>query len=63
MKDLETVKTTFSQAVGMVERQAKGKAVKVEVEHERDQVQLDVFVRSGDHTAKIKIDGATGKGL
>ena len=63
LKDLETAKTTFSQAVGMAERQAKGKTVKVDVEHEHDQVQFDVFVRSGDHTAKIKIDGATGKVL
>ena len=47
----------------MAERQAKGKAVKVEVEHEHDLVQFDAFVRSGDHTAKIKIDGATGKVL
>ena len=61
LKDLESVKTTFSEAVAMAERQAKGKAVKVEVEHEHDHVQFDVFVRSGDASRKIKIDGLSGK--
>ncbi len=63
LKDLESVKTTFSEAVAMAEQQAKGKAVKVEVEHEHDHVQFDVFVRSGDATKKIKIDGLSGKVL
>jgi uncharacterized membrane protein YkoI len=63
LKDLESVKTTFSEAVAMAEQQAKGKAVKVQVEHEHDHVQFDVFVRSGDATKKIKIDALSGKVL
>jgi uncharacterized membrane protein YkoI len=63
MQDLESVKTTFSQAVAMAEKLATGKAVKVEVEHEHHHVQFDVFVRSGDATKKYKIDGLSGKVL
>lgn len=63
MKDLEAVKTTFSEAVAIAEKLAPGKAVKVEVEHEHDHVQFDVFVRSGDATKKFKIDGLSGKVL
>ena len=63
MKDLEAVKTTFSEAVAIAEKLATGKAVKVEVEHEHDHVQFDVFVRSGDTTKKFKIDGLSGKVL
>ena len=63
LKDLESVKTTFAEAVAMAEQLAKGKAVKVEVEHERDHVQFDVFVRSGDGTKKIKIDALSGRVL
>jgi len=37
--------------------------VKVEVEHEHDHVQFDVFVRSGDETTKSKIDALSGKVL
>jgi len=63
LKDLESVKTTFPEAVDMAEQMANGKAVKVEVEHEHDHVQFDVFVRSGDVTKKIKIDALSGKVL
>ena len=52
LKDLESVKTTFREAVDMAEQLAKGKTFKVEVEH--DHVQFDVFVRSGDVTKKVK---------
>lgn len=61
LKDLESVKTTFSEAVAIAEKQAEGKAVKVEVEHEHNHVQFDVFVRSEDFTKKIKIDALSGK--
>jgi uncharacterized membrane protein YkoI len=63
LQDLESVKTTFPEAVAMAEQLAEGKAVKVEVEHEHDHVQFDVFVRSGDVTKKIKIDALSGKVL
>ena len=63
LKDLESVKTTFSESVAIAEKLAPGKAVKVEVEHEHDHVQFDVFVRSGDVTKKFKIDALSGKVL
>jgi uncharacterized membrane protein YkoI len=63
LKDLESVKTTFAEAVAIAEQLAKGKTVKVEVEHEHehDHVQFDVFLRSGDVTKKFKIDALSGK--
>jgi uncharacterized membrane protein YkoI len=63
LKDLETAKTTLAQAVAMAERQSKGKAIKVQVEHERGSVQFDVSVRVGDSTKKSKIDAESGKAL
>jgi uncharacterized membrane protein YkoI len=63
LKDLESVKTTFAEAVAMAEKMAKGKAVKVEVEHEHNHVQFDVFVRSGDDTKRFMIDATSGKVL
>lgn len=63
LKDLESVKTTFPEAVAIAEKLATGKTVKVEVEHEHDHVQFDVFVRSGDVTKKFKIDALSGKVL
>ena len=47
LKDLEAAKTTLAQAVAMAESQSKGKAVKVQVEHESGGVQFDVFMRVG----------------
>ena len=47
----------------MAETQTKGKAVKVQVEHERGGVQFDVFMRVGDGVKKLRIDGTSGKGL
>lgn len=64
LKDLETAKTTLAQAVAMAEKsQSKGKAVKVQVEHERGGVQFDVFMRVGDSTKKLKIGAASGKAV
>jgi uncharacterized membrane protein YkoI len=63
LKDLEAVKTTLAQAVAMAESQAKGKAVKVQVEHERGGVQFEVFMRVGDDAKKMKIDATSGKAL
>ena len=63
LKDLEAVKTTLAQAVTMAETQTKGKAVKVQVEHERGGVQFDVFMRVGDGVKKLRIDGTSGKVL
>lgn len=63
LKDLENAKTTLAQAVAMAESQSKGKAVKVQVEHERGGVQFDVFMRVGDSTKKMKIDAASGKAV
>lgn len=63
LKDLEAVKTTLAQAVAMAESQAKGKAVKVQVEHEGGGVQFEVFMRVGDGSKKMKIDATSGKAL
>ena len=63
LKDLESVKTTLAQAVAMAESQSKGKAVKVQVEHERGGVQFEVFMRVDDTSKKMKIDAATGKAV
>ena len=63
MKDLGNAKTTLSQAISMAEKNVNGKALKVEVEHEKGGVQFDVFVRTGDKTNKVKIDGTKGKML
>jgi uncharacterized membrane protein YkoI len=63
LKDLESAKTTLSQAISVVEKNTNGKAVKVEVEHERGGIQFDVFVRVGDKIKRIMIDAATGQAL
>ena len=63
LKDLEAVKTTLPQAVAMAESQAKGKTVKVQVEHERGGIQFEVFMRVGDGMKKMKIDATSGKAL
>lgn len=61
LKTLESVQIPVADALNTAERQqAGGRAVKVEVEHERGGIQYDVFVRAGDRTQKIMIDGATG---
>ena len=60
MKDLESAKTSLAQAVATAEKKFNGRAVKVQVEHERGSIQYDVFVRTGDKSEKIKID-ATGQ--
>lgn len=63
LKDLEAVKTTLAQAVTVAENQTQGKAVKVEVEHERGGIQFEIFTRVGDSAKKLKIDAASGKAL
>jgi len=61
LKDLNSAKTTLVQAVTAAEKNMNGKAVKVEVEHERGAVQYDIFVRTADKTNKVKIEASTGK--
>ena len=63
LKDLEIVKASLAQAVPIAEKQSTGKAVKVQVEHERGSVQFDIFLRVGDGTKNIKIDALSGKPL
>lgn len=63
IKDLGNAKTNLSRAITMTAKNANGEALKLEVEHEKGGVQFDVFVRSGDKTNKVKIDGTTGKTL
>lgn len=58
LKDLNSAKTTFAQAVAAAEKKINGKAVKAEVEHERGAIQYDVFVRSGEKTTKVKMEAA-----
>ena len=52
---------TLGIAVNAAEKKMNGKAVKVEVEHERGAVQYDIFVRAADKTNKVKIEASTGK--
>ena len=61
LKDLESVKTSLAAAVDTAEKKFSGRAVKVEVEHERGNIQFEVFVRAGDKVEKIKLEAATGK--
>lgn len=60
LKDLNSAKIPLAQAVSEAEKKMNGKAVKVEVEHERGAIQYDVFVRSGDKTSKVKMEAGTG---
>lgn len=61
LKDLEAAKTSLMQAVATAEKKANGKAVKVQVEHERGGIQYDIFVRTGGKSEKVKIDAGTGQ--
>jgi len=61
LKDLNSAKTTLVQAVTAAEKNMNGKAVKVEVEHEHNAIQYDIFVRAADKTNKVKIEASTGK--
>lgn len=61
LTDLNNAKTPLSQAVADAEKKMGGKAVKVEVEHERGAVQYDIFVRAGDKTNKVKVEATTGQ--
>lgn len=59
LKDLNAAKTTLAEAVSAAEKKMSGKAVKVEVEHERGAIQYDVFVRTADKTSKVKMEAST----
>ena len=61
LKDLDGAKTTLVQAIGTAEKKFNGKVVKVEVEHERGNIQYEIFVRAADKTEKVKIDASTGQ--
>ena len=61
LKDLGNAKTPLVQAVSDAEKKLSGKAVKVQVEHERGGIQYDIFVRVADKTEKIKIEASTGQ--
>lgn len=61
LKDLDAAKTPLVQAVSTAEKKMNGKAVKVQVEHERGGIQYDIFVRVADKTEKVKIDAGTGQ--
>lgn len=61
LTDLNNAKTPLAQAVADAEKKMNGKAVKVEVEHERGAVQYDIFVRTGDKTSKVKVEASTGQ--
>ena len=61
LKDLGNAKTPLVQAVSDAEKKFGGKAVKVQVEHERGGIQYDIFVRVADKTEKLKIEASTGQ--
>ena len=60
LNDLENAKTTLIQALSTAEKKANGKAVKVNVQHDRGGITYDVFVRTASKTEKVKVDGNTG---
>ena len=61
LKDLNNAKTPLVQAVSAAEKKMNGKAVKVQVEHERGAIQYDIFIRAADKTEKVKIEASTGQ--
>ena len=61
LKDLNNAKTPLVQAIAAAEKKMNGKAVKLEVEHERGAIQYDIFVRTADDTSKVKMEASTGK--
>ena len=61
LQDLNSTKTSLVQAVTAAENKLHGKAVMVEVEHEHDRIQYDIFVRAADKTEKVKIEADTGQ--
>jgi uncharacterized membrane protein YkoI len=63
MKDLQNEKLSLSKAVGMAEKKFGGKAVKVQIEHEKDSIQYDIFVYTAAGTHKYKIDAVSSKVL
>ena len=61
LRDLNYAETSLEQAVSTVEKKLNGKAVKVQVEHEHDAIQYDVFVRADGKTKKLKSQADTGQ--
>jgi uncharacterized membrane protein YkoI len=63
MQDLKSEKISLGEAVGTAEEQFSGKAVKVQIEHENNSIQYDIFVYTYAGTHKYKIDAMSGKVL
>jgi uncharacterized membrane protein YkoI len=57
LDQLEHVQTPLAQAVSVAEGKLGGKAVKVQVEHEHNAIQYDVFVHKSGRTEHTKIPG------
>lgn len=60
MQDLQNEKMSLSEAVGMAEKKFSGKSVKVQIEHENDSIQYDIFVYTPAGIRKYKIDAISG---
>jgi uncharacterized membrane protein YkoI len=60
MEDLQKEKMSLTEAVDMAEKKFGGNAVKVQIEHENDSVQYDIFVYTPADTYKYKIDAISG---
>ncbi len=60
MKDLQSEKMSLSEAVGMAEKKFSGKSVKVQIEHENDSIQYDIFVYTPAGIHRYKIDAMSG---
>lgn len=60
MQDLQNEKMNLAKAVGMAEKKFNGKAIKAQIEHEKDSIQYDIFVYTPACTHKYKIDANSG---
>ena len=63
MQDLQNEKLSLAKAVGMAEKKFGGKAIKVQIEHEKNSIQYDIFVYTPTGTHKYKIDAMSSKVL
>ncbi len=57
---LNTARTTLSQAIGVAEQRAGGKAYEVDVESNDGAIQYEVSVLKGDQAQTVRVDGNNG---
>lgn len=60
-EELTGSRTTLTQAVGLAEAQAGGKAIEADVEHSDNRLTYDIQVLNGAETRTIRIDSTNGQ--